>query len=142
EFARFRPNYRFPAGEGNHPVTNLPYEDAAAYAAWAGKRLPTDAEWEKAARGTDGRRYPWGNDFRDPEGHPSDGRPTGAACALRGHRLRTQPIGAVPGQPSPYGARDMAGTAWQWVDGFFRGDPSRRMIRGGSAAYGERAMRT
>src|SRR5207237_8392709 len=64
-FARFRPSFHYPAAQGKHPGTNLPYEDAAAYAAWEGKRLPTDSEWEKAARGTDGRRYPWGNDFRD-----------------------------------------------------------------------------
>ncbi len=87
----------------NHPVVNVSWNDAKAYADWAGVVLPTEAQWEKAARGTDGRIYPWGNDWDKKK------------CANYANSGEgTQPIGGFPMGASPYGVLDMAGNAWEW----------------------------
>lgn len=104
-------SWRVPRGEGSdvadkqdHPVTHVSHADCVAYCEWAGCRLPTEAEWEKAARGTDGRRYPWGDD-----------EPTDTIC---NHSMRvgdTTPVGRYPDAGGPYNLHDIAGNVWEWV---------------------------
>lgn len=130
----------------NHPIVNVTWSDAEAYCEWAGGRLPTEAEWEKAARGTDGRVYPWGNAWDNSK------------CANgQLHLTSTAPVGSYLGGMSPYGCLDMAGNVWEWCsdwygEDYYKTSPNRnptgpdsgdyRVMRGGcwySRAEGDRS---
>ena len=111
-----RINNRWTADPGSeqHPVIEASWAGARAYCAWRNARLPTEAEWEKAARGIDGRRYPWGNEAPNP-------RRARFAAGWHG----TAPVDAHPAGASPYGVLDMAGNAWEWVSSAYRPYPYR-----------------
>jgi len=123
DFLRDWKNGTYPDGWGNKPVTWVSLEDARAYAAWAGKRLPHEWEWQYAAQGTDGRLYPWGDTWNDATVPvPDKGRTMRGPDAVDAH-----PQGA-----SPFGVMDLVGNVWQWTDEFQDEHTRGGILRGGS----------
>ena len=137
-----------PETRPKHPVVCMPWKEARNYCLWAAKRLPTEAEWEKAARGTKAQRYPWGN------AKPSCQLANYSGCRTPNSTL---PVGSHPKGASPYGALDMAGNVWEWVNDWHHADywsicPSRnpqgpflgrkKVVRGGAFSYGADELNT
>ncbi len=128
-------NGQIPKGKEHLPVVNVSWRDAMAFCQWAGVQLPSEAQWEKAARGTNGRLYPWGNE-----------QPTAKLCNFYDSKIGdTTPVGNYPDGASPYCCLDMAGNVWEWTSSLFKGysydlkdgreelkDSGHRTLRGGA----------
>jgi len=135
EYARFDAEHEFPSGEAKHPVVRVTWQEAMDYAESVGGSLPTEAQWEFAARGQEGRKYPWG------DGEPTCERARYTNCGQR----TTIPVMSLPDGATPEGIHDLAGNVWEWVADWYgdydaaeatdpRGPASRtsRVLRGGS----------
>ncbi|MAE18225.1 hypothetical protein CMK12_04685 [Candidatus Poribacteria bacterium] len=118
------PDNWFPPNDGDHPVTGVKCTDAEAYATWAGGRLPSFEEWERAARGNDGRTFPWGDEIDKPRCNTAE---AGVGT--------TTPIGMFPEGVSPFGCYDLLGNVWEWSSTWYDDDQQFRVVRGGSWYY-------
>ncbi len=153
EWIKTKKEGSYPVGGENHPATYVIWYDAVAFCNWFSQEsghiisLPTEAEWEKAARGTDGRTYPWGQGIDS----------TRANYWGKEKGKETTPVDAHPAGISPYGALDMAGNIWEWINDWYDADyyakspaenptgpqdTGSKVVRGGSWHYVENYIRT
>ncbi|MCI0528467.1 MAG: formylglycine-generating enzyme family protein [Nitrospira sp.] len=115
-------NSQYPPEKAKHPVVMVNWNDARNYCQWTGKRLPTEEEWEKAARGTDGRIFPWGDTFDINKAN------TPQHWKTLGQPGDTLPVGSFPQGKSPYGVYDMAGNVWEWTESWYLPHPGNTHI--------------
>ena len=130
QIKKARNNYTYEKGYESHPVIYVSWYGADAYAKWAGKRLPTEQEWEKAAQGTEGGIYPWGDKF---EKKLCNSRESGVGG--------TSEVDRFPEGRSPYGCYDMAGNVWEWTDSLYDEKKEWKILRGGSWFGGAESCR-
>lgn len=151
--SRTRSSYYENSQYDDYPVINVDWAQANAYCEeWRGAQLPTEAEWEKAARGTDGRLYPWGNEFQCRNGNYDDEIQVDSYVVPGGPNcdgyVDTAPVGSYPDGKSPYGIFDLGGNVWEWVSSVYESYPynandgredssssGNRAVRGGSFYY-------
>jgi len=150
------PDHRYPPGEDDLPVTHVLKREAEEFCRRVGRRLPTGAEWEKAARGTNGSAFPWGNEFSAGRANLTRRAELGLSrtnlclSPMAGAKGKL-PGGSFPKGESPYGCHDMTGNVWEWVSdvwrdkntfGFERGGEARGILRGGAYSYSPKQART
>jgi formylglycine-generating enzyme required for sulfatase activity len=123
------------SGRENHPVNCVDLNQATEFCSFAGKRLPTEEEWEYAARGNDGRKYPWGN------AAPSNQLCwSGQGSDLGGDRRSTCPVGSYPSGASPFGVLDLAGNVWEWTSSTFDTAGAAPVLRGSAWSFEDAAF--
>lgn len=122
QYAKFNLDHKYDSIVANFPVTMVSQEDAKSHCEALDKRLPSEQEWEKAARGTDGRMYPWGNDFETSRAVTSE-------TDFEGHPPQPLKVGTHEKGKSPYGVMDMSGNVWEWTSSY---DERYSILKGGS----------
>jgi formylglycine-generating enzyme required for sulfatase activity len=123
QYREFDPEFTYAEGTDDHPAVNLNFSHAKSYARWWGKELPSETEWERAARGTDGRRYTWGDAW------------VSGACNTEELGIgASTPVDAFPDSISPTGCQDMLGNVWEWVDSWFDERLRLKVCKGGGWA--------
>ena len=140
QYKKFKKDHVIPFDRENHPAVNIKWAEADAYCRWLGKRLPTEEEWEKAARGTDGRQFPWGNEFDKAKANTAASG-LGGEARVGSYKEETTaslfpggtvPVGSLDKGVSPYGVHDMSGNAWEWTDTWYDKEKGLKVLKGGS----------